>query len=131
MIMVQPDSPLPILRVDLSGPVLSTAAGSFERSGQHVVDVKNVSDRVLTDAEVSVHVGSSYASGISSGVKLGRSLRPGERTRLSWKSGAGRGQGETDDPVSVTVMVGVVKSAGCTYKPSQSWPMPADTRYEQ
>lgn len=122
MVMAQPDSPLAILSVDLTGLTLNVSGGSFDRSGQHAMDVKNVSDQVLTDAEVRVHVGSGPASGVGSGFKVGRPLHPGEQTRIEWKSGDGRGYSGTDDAVSVVAMVDLVKSAGCTYKPSQAWP---------
>ena len=121
-IMAQPDSPLAILKADLSGVELTTSAGWYSRTGRHVLDVKNVSDKVITDAEVMVRVAFGPNSGGGSGTKLGRPLQPGELARIEWKSGAGRGTDGTGREVFVIALVEEVQMAGCTYMPSQTWP---------
>jgi hypothetical protein len=127
-IMAQPDSPLAIRRVDLTGLKVIGVTGSFTRSGRHVVEVKNVSDAVITDARVSVYVGFSPGSGIASGTRVGRALQPGEHIVLDWKSGSGRGSVGADDETSVVARVTEVTTPGCTYRPSQSWPSRAAPR---
>lgn len=121
-VMAQPDSPLAILAADLSGLSMTASTGSFERSGRHVLDVKNVSDKVITAAKVVVMVGFGRSSGVGSGFKLPVPLAPGEQTRLEWNSGTGRGSEATTDDVSVVALVEEVQVAGCLYLPSQSWP---------
>ncbi len=128
-VMTQPDSPLAIVRVDLSGVNLVAGPGSFEESGRYAVDVKNVSGQVLTDAQVSVHVVFGHGgSGVGSGFKVGRPVRPAEQARIEWKSGPGRGTHGTTEEVSVVAMVGWVTSAACKYMPSQAWPITRPSR---
>jgi hypothetical protein len=114
-VMAQPDSPLAIVRVDFSGMKVTTGGGSFTRTGRHVVDVKNMSDQVLTGARVMVRVGFGASSGIGSGATLGRPLQPGEQARIEWKSGSGQGNSATTDELSIVAMVEEIKTAGCTY----------------
>jgi hypothetical protein len=121
-VMAQPDSPLAILRADLGGVELTTGTGSFSRIGRHVLDVKNVSDKVITHARVMVRVGFGPSSGVGSGTKLARSLQPGEQARVEWKSGTGRGTDPTAEEVSVVALVEEVQLPGCTYRPSEAWP---------
>jgi hypothetical protein len=121
-VMAQPDSPLRILRVDLSGIDVTAGPGWFTRSGRHVMDVQNVTDEVITRAEVMVKVAFAEGSGVGSGTKLDRPLKPGEWARLEWKSGSGRGNHGSAGEVSVVALVQEVETAACTYRPSQAWP---------
>src|SRR5690606_34601667 len=124
LVMTQPDSPLRILRVDLSGIDVKGGPGWFTRSGRHAIDVLNVSEQVIVEASVSVHVGFSSKGGIRSGMKLRRSLKPGEHARIEWSSGSGRGSIGSDAEPLVIVLVEEVETADCTYRPSQAWPDP-------
>ena len=121
-IMRQPDSPLAIMAADLSGVSMTAAPGAFTRSGRHVVDVKNVSTSVITQARILVKTGVSSGSGVGSGAKLSRPLQPGEQTRIEWRSGNGRGSDRAGREVFVMVLIEEVQTPGCTFKPSQSWP---------
>ena len=121
-VMVQRDSPLAILRADLTGVVMTAAEGAFTRSGRHVLEVKNVSDKIITNARLSVRVGFGPAGGVGSGVKLGRSLQPGEQARIEWTSGTGRGTHGSGEQPAVVALVEEVQFAGCTYHPSEAWP---------
>ena len=123
-VMAQPDSPLRILGVDLSGLVLNAGYESFTRHGRHVMDVQNVSDEVISEARVMVKVGFSSGSGVGSGTKLRRSLKPGERARIEWSAGTGRGTDNTDREAFVVALVEEVQTADCTYRPSQAWRNP-------
>lgn len=78
-VMVQPDSPLAILRVDLIGMTPSVAGGSFVTGGRYAMDVKNVSDQVLTSAQVQVQVGTGPARELARASKWGPSVRAGRR----------------------------------------------------
>lgn len=121
-VMAQPDSPLRILRVDLSGLDVNAGPGWFTRSGRHVMDVQNVSDKAIVGAQVMVKVGFSPGSGIGHGHKLERPLGPGEVARIEFTSGNGRGSQSTDREVSVVALVQEVETADCTYRPSEAWP---------
>jgi hypothetical protein len=121
-VMAQPDSPLRILRVDLSGVDVKAGPGWFTRHGRHVLDVQNVSGQMIVEARVRVHVGFSSKGGVGSGHKLGRSLKPGEHARIEWSGGPGRGSIGSDAEVSVVALVEEVETADCTYRPSQAWP---------
>ena len=120
--MAQPDAPIAIVRVDLSGLKLMGGAGFFESRGHHVVEVKNVSDQVITQAEVMVRVGFDGESGVGSGHGLKAPLKPGEQARVEWTSGTGRGTHPTSDEATIVILVSSVKTASCLYKPSQAWP---------
>ena len=124
-VAVQPDSPLAIVRVDLSDVALTAGAGSFTRSGRHIVDVRNVSDTVITGARVWVMVGFDPRSGVGSGARLRRSLQPGEQARLEWRSGSGRGTDGAGRDVSVVALVHEVHIGGCTYRPASAWSIPS------
>ena len=127
LVMAQPDSPLAIVRLDLSGVALRVAGGWFNTRGRHAIDVKNVSDQTITDARVMVRVGTGPASGTGTGFKMDGPLHPGEETRIEWASGPGSGASGTDALVSVVALVELVRTAACTYKPSQAWPAPGDS----
>lgn len=124
LVMTQPDSPLRIIRVDLSGIDVKAEPGWFTRHGRHILDVQNVSEQVIVEAGVSVHVGFSSKGGVSSGMKLRRSLKPGEHARIEWSGGPGRGRIGTGADVFVMALVEEVETADCTYRPSQTWPNP-------
>lgn len=127
-VMAQPDSPLAIIRADLSGIDIAATTGSFTRaSSRHVLDVKNVSDQVVADARVAVRIAFGPRSGIGSGAKLGRPLQPGEHARIEWTSGAGRGSDNARE-VSIVALVEEVTTPGCLYKPSQAWPARTETQ---
>lgn len=122
LVMNQPDSPLRIVRIDVSGVDLKTVAGSFTRSGRYVLDVQNASDQPIVEARVMVKVGFSSGSGVGSGMKLRRSLQPGEHARIEWTGGSGRGSIASDVEAFITALVEEVETADCTYRPSQTWP---------
>ena len=123
-VMTQPDSPLRILRVDLSGVDVKAGAGWFTRSGRHAIDVQNVSEQVISDARVTVKVGFSSRSGVSSSIKLRRPLKPREHARIDWNGGPGRGNIGTGADVFAMALVEEVETADCSYRPSQTWLSP-------
>ena len=126
-IMTQPDSPLAIVRLDISGTELQSAGGTFSRAGSFAMDVQNVSDQTITDASVSVFTGVGPSSGIGSGKKLGRALAPGETARVEWRAGSGRGSIASDRQVASVARVEQVVFSSCIYRPSQSWPASTST----
>ena len=72
-VMAQPDSPLRILGVDLSGLVLDAGYGSFTRHGRHVMDVQNVSDEVISEARCLPRPDSARQTISGAAVRLDRS----------------------------------------------------------
>jgi hypothetical protein len=129
LVMTQPDSPLRIIRVDLSGTDVKAGAGWFTRSGRHVMDVQNVSAQVIVDARVMVHVGFSSKGGVGSGMKLRRSLKSGEHARIEWNGGPGRGSIGSGAEVMIVALVEEVETPDCTYRPSQAWPTPPTPQF--
>jgi hypothetical protein len=126
-VMHQPDSPLAIVAVDLSEMQLATPPGTYTRSGREALVVKNVSDRILTNARVRVFTGFGRRSGGGHGSRLKQPLRPAEQVPLEWSS---KGQGNhpsTSDDVVVVASVEEVTTEGCVYRPSQSWPTTVGT----
>lgn len=122
-VMIQPDSPLAIENVDLHRVRLQKTGGWFERSGTVAVTVRNVSDHTIDGAEILLHTGWSATSGIGSGAKLDRPLRPGERNVITWITGTGRGSLPGGSDVSITLFVAGVTTSACYFKPSQAWPL--------
>lgn len=124
-VMAQPDSPVQIIRVDVSGLSVTGGAGSFTITGQQVVLVRNISDQRITDTTVMLRTGFGAKSGVGSAHVVGP-LNPGEQIRFSWSSGRGMGINEagTGD-ASIVAMVEEVTTESCTYRPSQSWPLAA------
>jgi hypothetical protein len=123
-VMHQPDSPLAIVAVDLSGMQLAAAPGTYIRSGREAVVVRNVSDRILTDVRVRVFVGFGPDSGGGHGSQVEQPLRPGEQVRLEWSSNGQGNHPSASDDVVVVASVQEVTTEGCVYRPSQSWPTP-------
>jgi hypothetical protein len=109
--------------VDLTGLEFQTAAGWYSRQGPIAIEVRNVSDRALTDAGVMLRIGFGPSSGTGSGHKLGRPLAPGESARIAWRSGQSRGSlSHSEDAASIVALVEQVVTPSCTYRPSQAWP---------
>jgi hypothetical protein len=130
-VMTQPDSPLSIVRVDLSGYSLAAGPDWFEESGRVAFDVKNVSGEALADAVVwlrNTFDATGGGSGVGTGHKVKRALRPGEHTRVEWRSGPGRGAHPGAGEVAIVALVESVTAADCVYRPSQRWPVPTLTR---
>jgi len=121
VVIPQPDSPLAILRADLTNMRLAIWPGSSdEQPAAYTLDVKNVGDQPILAADVSVFIG-RFGSGHGSGGKLGRPLAPGQQTRIAWRTGGGHGTGPASDEPAVTVFVEHIKTAPCDYRPSQRW----------
>ena len=121
--MAQPDSPLQIIRVDVSGLNLTGGTGSFTTTGEQVLVVRNISDQLITEATVMLRTGFAPKSGVGSGHEVGR-LGPAEQIRIAWKSARGQGINEVGTTnASIVAMVEEVTTNSCTYRPSQSWPI--------
>ena len=119
-VLVQPDSPVALLSVDLSPMTLTVSSAGFESSGGYSVLIKNVSDRVLTEVAIFVRIRGKNGH-IGSGTHWKTPLQPGETARVVARSGRGNGTAP-DGEVEVVTYVDSVETSGCVYKPSQSWP---------
>jgi hypothetical protein len=119
-VMTQPDSPIAIVRLDVTEVNLATGPGWFEKSGSYTIDIRNISTEMLTDASVILHFRIGEG-GAGSGRHARRPIRPGEQLRLDGKMGAGRGTGHSDREATITAVVDWVTTAGCKFKPSQTW----------
>lgn len=118
-VLIQPDSPVALLSVDLSPMTLTVGGAWFERSGGYSALIKNVSDRVLTQVAIFVRIRGKNGH-IGSGAHWNTPLQPGETTRLVARTGRGNGTAP-DGEVEVVTYVDSVETSGCVYKPSQSW----------
>jgi hypothetical protein len=119
--MDQPDSPVAITSLDVSGMQLTQTGGAFTRSGRHVAHIRNVSNRTIVEAEVVVYVGFGPRSGVGSGSKWRQPLQPGQSAKLEWVAGTGRGSIAGAERVSVVAVVEEVVIEGCIYRPSKRW----------
>jgi hypothetical protein len=126
-VMAQSDSPLAIVRVDLTGVKLATGPGWYEESGTYGMDVRNISNRAVTDAAVTVLIRYGNAgivaneSGSGAGMAARRPIAAGEQLSLTIKSGPGWGTVRTDAEAMFVALVDWIKTPTCTYKPSQTW----------
>jgi hypothetical protein len=119
-VLIQPDSPVALLSVDLSPMTLTVGSAWFERSGGYSALIKNVSDRVLTQVVIFVRIRGKNGH-IGSGAQWKTPLHPGETVRIVAHAGGGDGTAP-DGEVEVVTYVDSVETSGCVYKPSQSWP---------
>lgn len=121
-VMPQPDSPVAIAGVDLTGFKMTGGPGAFGRSGRYAIDVQNVSNEPTTDIEVVIWSGFYGRSGVGNGHRISTALAPGERKRFQWESGAGRGTSAQNEDATVVAYIDRVTLGGCTYQPSKTWP---------
>jgi hypothetical protein len=95
-VMVQPDSPLAIVRLDLSRMQLSAGRGWYTTGGQYTVDVKDLSDRILIDARISVRA--SFVSGTGGGSDLASADLSDQANRPGSSGRRGPEEGTTEPP---------------------------------
>src|SRR2546425_1178289 len=96
IVMHQPDSPVAVVGVDLTGMNLVAGSGFYEVSGRYSVTIKNISDRALQHVQVRVSIGSRMGA-VGGGVGSPRPLEPGATAHINFRSGRGGGTGPHDD----------------------------------
>lgn len=116
-VMHQPDSPVEILSVDLTGYVLDVQRGSdgiyrYSHSDRCKVRVRNRGSLPISDFEVSVG-----GSGLIWTRTSASPFKPGQEVELGRCGGGGSGHGP--QPPEMVVLVARVEFDGCSYIPSQ------------
>jgi len=116
-VVEQPDSPIEVLSVDLTGMWLSVANGELAHNNCARYTLRNRSDRAIerTSVELQISPGGSYGVFSPSG---GTSLAPGGTTEIKACNGGGHASGVHGDRVRLLVSVRSVEFENCTYLPS-------------
>ena len=116
-VLPQPDSPIAIVRADLSGITVNGGTGGFDAQGPYTLDVRNVSDRAVNRLEVRVHF-RTRQGWIAPGMSWTRAIEPGAVATLK---GSARGSGTAPGgEIEVVVLVDSVELGDCLYKPAQA-----------
>jgi hypothetical protein len=123
-VLPQPDSPVAVLSVDLSQLVLTTGGSSYDYDGKFGIQIRNVSDRVIKSAMVSLLFWSELEGG-GRHTGLNHALAPGD---AAWLAGGGNGYAwrlghDMDENLELRVAVESVEIDGCIYRPAQARPV--------
>lgn len=117
-VVEQPDAPLEVVSVDLTGMWLSI---SHERTNEHFCAkyrVRNRSDRTVQGFEIMLELSTIGGAGGGSGAVSSSSLLPGQAADIE-SCGVNGGSGSAkDDYVRLLVYVDKVDFEDCHYKPS-------------
>jgi hypothetical protein len=121
LVLEQPDSPLAILRVDVSDLKLNLGGPTHDHEGQFRIQVQNVSNRVVKDATIMLRYWSGRGGG-GSGPAWKQPLAP---AAVVWLSGNSRGSGVRlgegmETGLELRLVVESVEIEGCVYKPAQA-----------
>lgn len=116
-VVEQPDSPIEIVSMDLSGMWLSVANERHTENHCAAYKARNRSDRVVQRFRIELLVGSGsgYGEGSSS------SLAPGQTIEIKSCNGGGSG-GAPGNHVMLLTSVSLVDFGDCLYRPSQRIP---------
>jgi hypothetical protein len=122
-VLSQPDSPVAVLSVDLSQLVLTTGGSSYDYDGTFGIQIRNVSDRLIKSAMVSLFFWSELEGG-GRHIGLNHALAPGD---AAWLAGGGSGYAwrlghDMDENLALRVAVESVEIDGCIYRPAQARP---------
>ena len=117
-VVEQPDAPLEVVSVDLTGMWLST---SHERTNEHFCAkyrVRNRSDRTVHGFEIMLELATIGGAGGGSGTVSSSSVLPGQAADVE-SCGVNGGTGSAEDNyVRLLVYVDKVDFEDCHYKPS-------------
>jgi hypothetical protein len=120
-VLEQPDSPVAILRVDVSNLKLNLAGPAHDHDGEFRIQVQNVSNRVINSATVMLRYWIGRGGG-GSGPAWRQPLAP---RAVVWLSAKSRGSGvrpgaELERDLEFRLVVESVEFGGCVYKPAQA-----------
>jgi len=116
-VVEQPDSPLELLSVDLSGMKISTSSDRYESSDCARIKVRNRSDRAVRRFELSLE----FNAGGGFGTNRPSSLSGGQTADIDVCNTGGSGR-PIPAPFHLLVSVARVEFAGCVYRPSMRIP---------
>ena len=120
-VVEQPDSPIEVVSVDLTGMWLSI---SHERTTEHFCtkyQVRNRSDRTVQKFEIMLELSTIGGAGGGSGTLSSSGLPPGQAADVESCGGGGNGSAK-DNYVRLLVYVDKVDFEDCHYKPSLRLP---------
>jgi hypothetical protein len=115
-VVEQPDSPIEVISVDLSGMWLSIANEQHTERNCATYKVRNRSDRPVQDFDVELSV-SVFHGGGGFGTHPSSSLAPGQTVEIKSCGGGGQG-GAPENHVRLLVSVQSVNFGECFYRPS-------------
>lgn len=121
-IVDQPDSPVQIVSMDLTGSVLSVANDRFTYKSCSTIKVRNRSDQTVSGLEVGDLI-SSHGFGPGSGFSSlhGPDIAPGQETEIKLCGGGGSGDAGANQ-VRIFAFVEKVGINKCVYLPSKRIP---------
>lgn len=114
-VVEQPDSPIEIKAIDLTGSQFSVSNGQYSWSPCTAYQVQNRSDRTVYRFEITQTLNSPEGGGF--GAKGKSPLAAGEVGEVKICGGSGHGGTPTDRP-RLFVLVSHVDFDGCEYRPS-------------
>jgi hypothetical protein len=122
-VLPQPDSPITVLSVDVSQLQLNTVSSSYDYDGRFGIRIRNISDRVIKSAIVSLSFWSE-TGGAGRLTNLNHRLAPGDAV---WLAGGGDGGAwrlghDMEESLELRFAVESVAMDGCTYRPAQARP---------
>ena len=115
-VVEQPDSPIEVISVDLSGMWLSVANEQHTERNCATYKIRNRSDRPVQDFDVELSV-SVFHGGGGFGTHPSSPLAPGQTVEIKSCGGGGRG-GAPENHVRLLVSVQSVNFGECFYRPS-------------
>jgi hypothetical protein len=118
-VLIQPDSPVAITRVDLNQLLITADANTFQRSGVLALELTNLSDEAVTTVIVgfTTTANSPVADNMLTSTS---SLAPHNGLRIEGNVGQASGPAPGGH-FAMMLWVDAVQKAGCVYKPSQAW----------
>jgi hypothetical protein len=116
-VVEQPDSPIELVSVDLTGMWLSVSNEQHTEQDCAKYKIRNRSDRTIQKSEIMLMLSTTGGAGGGSGALTSSPLSPGQTIEV--ESCGVRGHGSaTDNYVRLLVYVRSVDFGDCLYKPS-------------
>ena len=116
-VVEQPDSPIEIESIDLTGTWVNVANGELWHKDCARYTVRNRSDRAINGTWLELGINGFGGSG-AFGPRKGSPLEPGGTLKIEGCKTGGHTGGVSGDRTRLLVLVTSVEFAGCTYKPS-------------
>jgi hypothetical protein len=113
----QPDSPIEVVSVDLTGMWLSVSHGQHTERDCAKYRIRNRSDRTVQDFEIMLMLSTIAGAGGGSGTVSSSPLPPGQAVDVESCGVRGNGSAK-DDYLRLLVYVDKVDFEDCHYKPS-------------
>ena len=116
-VVEQPDSPIEVVSVDLTGMWLSVANEQTTVKDCAKYQIRNRSDRTVQKSEIMLILSTAGGAGGGSGALTSSSLAPGQTVEVKSCNGGGHGSAK-DNYVRLLVYVHSVDFGECLYRPS-------------